>query len=177
MRNIPISIIQEKVSKATGVPIIEMMFPDHYPGARKREFVSARQISMTLSMSCGKKMSLAIIGSHHGGRDHATVLHAIKTINNLLDTRDIDTITNFKKSIELLKEWNGNRTDIFKKYTFKELINNKKKVNKELDLINDQLNAILISQIKNKSKLIKIWIHEGVPLEIRQKLLKTYGKL
>jgi chromosomal replication initiator protein len=32
------------------------------------------------------KSSLALIGSQIGGKDHATVLHACKTVNNLLDT-------------------------------------------------------------------------------------------
>ena len=32
------------------------------------------------------KSSLASIGAHCGGKDHATVLHASKTVNNLVDT-------------------------------------------------------------------------------------------
>ena len=32
------------------------------------------------------KSSLANIGMHCGGKDHATVLHACKTVNNLVDT-------------------------------------------------------------------------------------------
>ena len=32
------------------------------------------------------KSSLASIGAHCGGKDHATVLHACKTVNNLVDT-------------------------------------------------------------------------------------------
>jgi chromosomal replication initiator protein len=32
------------------------------------------------------KHSLSSIGSEHGGKNHATVLHAIKTINDLYDT-------------------------------------------------------------------------------------------
>jgi chromosomal replication initiator protein len=32
------------------------------------------------------KSSLANIGMHCGGKDHATVLHACKTVNNLIDT-------------------------------------------------------------------------------------------
>jgi chromosomal replication initiator protein len=32
------------------------------------------------------KASLANIGSQIGGKDHATVLHACKTVNNLLET-------------------------------------------------------------------------------------------
>jgi chromosomal replication initiator protein len=32
------------------------------------------------------KSSLATIGAHCGGKDHATVLHACRTVNNLMDT-------------------------------------------------------------------------------------------
>ena len=49
---------------------------------RKKEIALARQISMYLA----KKMtnhSFKTIGLHFGGRDHSTVIHAIKTIEDL----------------------------------------------------------------------------------------------
>lgn len=52
---------------------------------RKREVVQARQITMFFAKSFTKS-SLASIGSQCGGKDHATVLHACKTVNNLIDT-------------------------------------------------------------------------------------------
>ena len=52
---------------------------------RKREVVQARQISMYFSKKMTKS-SLASIGAHCGGKDHATVLHACRTINNLVET-------------------------------------------------------------------------------------------
>lgn len=52
---------------------------------RKREIVQARQIAMYFSKSLTKS-SLASIGSQIGNKDHATVLHACKTVNNLIDT-------------------------------------------------------------------------------------------
>ena len=52
---------------------------------RKREIVEARQISMYFCKQLTKD-SLAVIGTHVGGKDHATVLHANKTINNLIST-------------------------------------------------------------------------------------------
>ncbi|MEA3317028.1 MAG: helix-turn-helix domain-containing protein, partial [Bacteroidota bacterium] len=52
---------------------------------RKREIVQARQIAMYFSKTLTKS-SLASIGAQIGGKDHATVLHACKTINNLIDT-------------------------------------------------------------------------------------------
>ena len=52
---------------------------------RKREIVQARQIAMFFSKNLTKS-SLATIGAKIGGKDHATVLHACKTVNNLSDT-------------------------------------------------------------------------------------------
>lgn len=52
---------------------------------RKREVVQARQIAMYFAKSM-TKASLASIGANIGGKDHATVLHACKTVNNLLET-------------------------------------------------------------------------------------------
>lgn len=52
---------------------------------RKREIVQPRQIAMFFSKH-GNKGSLAEIGEEIGNKDHATVLHACKTVNNLYDT-------------------------------------------------------------------------------------------
>lgn len=52
---------------------------------RKRHIVQARQIAMYFSKKL-TKASLASIGSQIGKRDHATVLHACKTVNNLSST-------------------------------------------------------------------------------------------
>ena len=52
---------------------------------RKREVVQARQISMYFSKKTTKS-SLANIGAHCGGKDHATVLHACRTVMNLSET-------------------------------------------------------------------------------------------
>ncbi len=52
--------------------------------SRKREIVHARQVSMYLSKK-HTDFSLARIGEMIGKRDHATVLHACKSISGLLD--------------------------------------------------------------------------------------------
>jgi chromosomal replication initiator protein len=52
---------------------------------RKREVVQARQIAMFFAKSLTKS-SLSNIGLNCGGKDHATVLHACRTVNNLMDT-------------------------------------------------------------------------------------------
>lgn len=52
---------------------------------RKREVVQARQLTMYFSKNM-TKFSLASIGAQIGNKDHATVLHACKTVNNLKET-------------------------------------------------------------------------------------------
>ncbi len=53
--------------------------------SRKREVVQARQIAMYLSKQYTKN-SLSSIGQTIGQRDHATVLHACKQVNDLITT-------------------------------------------------------------------------------------------
>ncbi len=52
---------------------------------RKREIVQARQLSMYFAKKYTKQ-PLSIIGAYCGNKDHATVLHACRTINNLYET-------------------------------------------------------------------------------------------
>ena len=52
---------------------------------RKREIVERRQIAMYFSKKLTMS-SLSFIGSQIGKKDHATVLHACKTVNNLKET-------------------------------------------------------------------------------------------
>ena len=52
---------------------------------RKRHIVQARQLAMFFAKKF-TKASLASIGSQIGKRDHATVLHACKTVDNLAET-------------------------------------------------------------------------------------------
>ena len=53
--------------------------------SRKREVVLVRQVAMYLAKK-HLDMSTSKIGKYIGDRDHATVLHACKTIENLADT-------------------------------------------------------------------------------------------
>jgi len=61
---------------------------------RKRHIVQARQLAMFFAKKF-TKASLASIGSQIGKRDHATVLHACKTVDNLSATDK-----QFKKYVE-----------------------------------------------------------------------------
>ena len=66
--------------------------------SRKREVVQARQIAMYLSKQLTKS-SLASIGNTIGQRDHATVLHACKIVNDLMDCDK-----NFRSSVREIEE-------------------------------------------------------------------------
>jgi chromosomal replication initiator protein len=79
-REVSIDYIQKVVCDYFDLPI-ELMKSK----TRKREVVQARQIAMFFAKQFTKS-SLATIGSHCGGKDHATVLHACKTVNNLMET-------------------------------------------------------------------------------------------
>jgi chromosomal replication initiator protein len=74
---------------------------------RFRVIVQPRQTAMTLSMLL-TKYSTTRIGSFFGGFDHATVLHAEKSVNNLFDTD-----AKFRKDYNfLLREVNNMLSEI-----------------------------------------------------------------
>jgi len=79
-KEISIDYIQKTVCEYFGLPSDVLQTK-----TRKREIVQARQIAMYFSKGMTKS-SLSTIGSIIGGKDHATVLHACKTVNNLMDT-------------------------------------------------------------------------------------------
>ena len=58
---------------------------DFFKSTRKRNVVQARQLSMYFAKKY-TKASLVVIGEKCGKKDHATVIHALKTIENLLET-------------------------------------------------------------------------------------------
>ncbi len=79
-REISIDYIQKVICDYFGIPIDVLNSK-----TRKREIVQARQLAMFFSKE-HTKASLATIGLHCGNKDHATVLHAIRTVNNLKET-------------------------------------------------------------------------------------------
>ena len=79
-REVSIDYIQKVVCDYFDLPI-ELLKSK----TRKREVVQARQIAMYFAKKMTKN-SLASIGAHCGGKDHATVLHACRTVNNLQET-------------------------------------------------------------------------------------------
>jgi len=79
-REISIDYIQKVVCNYYNIGLEQLQSK-----TRKREIVQARQVAMFFSKTLTKS-SLATIGSQIGGKDHATVLHACKTVNNLIET-------------------------------------------------------------------------------------------
>jgi len=53
---------------------------------RKRQIVQARQIAMYQCRNLIQNCSLSTIGAELGGKDHATVLHACSTVQDLMST-------------------------------------------------------------------------------------------
>ena len=87
--------IVKKVSKISSVPEKEIVGK-----SRKMEIAQARQVSMFLSREILGK-SLSGIGLYFGGRDHTTVMHAIKTISEKVDTDDVISNTISKLRTDL----------------------------------------------------------------------------
>jgi chromosomal replication initiator protein len=86
---IDIKYIQDIVSKYFNISIEEMK-----DKARRKEIVIARQVAMYFSKDFTNN-SLKSIGFHFGGRDHSTVIHAVQSVNDMIDTDSI-----FRKSIK-----------------------------------------------------------------------------
>ncbi|MBN2164970.1 MAG: chromosomal replication initiator protein DnaA [Marinilabiliaceae bacterium] len=79
-REISVDFIQKAVCEYFGLDVESL-----HSKTRKREIVQARQIAMFFSKNMTNS-SLSTIGAKIGKKDHATVLHACKTINNLMET-------------------------------------------------------------------------------------------
>ena len=92
-REVSIDYIQKIVSDYFQMDILTLQSK-----TRKRHIVQARQLAMFFSKKF-TKASLASIGTKIGHRDHATVLHACKTVDNLSFTDK-----QFRKYVEDLNQ-------------------------------------------------------------------------
>ena len=92
-REVSIEYIQKVVSEYFQMEIATLQSK-----TRKRHIVQARQLAMYFAKKY-TKASLASIGSQIGKRDHATVLHACKTVDNLSFTDK-----QFRKYVEDLNQ-------------------------------------------------------------------------
>jgi len=71
--------VQEQVARRFDVDISELKGP-----CRRKDLVIPRQIAMYLAR-CLTKHSLQDIGDAFGGRDHGTVIHACKAVDNMIE--------------------------------------------------------------------------------------------
>jgi chromosomal replication initiator protein len=88
-----IDFIQKAVSEYFGIQLEDLKAK-----TRKKEIVIARQVAMYFSKEFTNH-SLKSIGYHFGGRDHSTVIHAVQTVNDM-----IETDSSFKNSVNELKK-------------------------------------------------------------------------
>ena len=90
-RQISVDVIQKRVAAHSGVRVSEM-----FSARRARNIARPRQIAMYLAKNL-TSLSYPEIGRQFGGRDHTTVMHAVKTIENLMKSdsqlaEDVDLI-------------------------------------------------------------------------------------
>jgi chromosomal replication initiator protein len=98
--------IVREIDSEVGIDYIQKTVSDYFnvvqddlkAKTRKKEIVIARQVAMYFSKDYTNH-SLKSIGYHFGGRDHSTVIHAVQSVNDMLDTD-----AKFRYSVEELKK-------------------------------------------------------------------------
>ncbi|NUY39450.1 chromosomal replication initiator protein DnaA [Wolbachia endosymbiont of Litomosoides brasiliensis] len=92
-RSITIAEIQKKIAEFFNIKVTDM-----HSNRRLRGLVRPRQIAMYFAKKFTHK-SLPDIGRSFGGRDHATVIHAVKQIENFIktDSEFADEINQLRK--------------------------------------------------------------------------------
>lgn len=92
-RRVSLDAVLQTVSKHYEVPEAKLI----EAGRGTKEISKARQVAMFLMRKC-TPLSLQSIGSRFGGKDHSTVVHAIKTVEE-----DMEKDPSFARLIENLK--------------------------------------------------------------------------
>ncbi len=98
--------IVKEIDSEVGIDYIQKTVSDYFSvnqedlkaKTRKKEIVIARQVAMYFSKDYTNH-SLKSIGHHFGGRDHSTVIHAVQSVNDM-----IDTDTKFRFAVDELKK-------------------------------------------------------------------------
>ena len=96
-REISVHNIKELVAEHFEVPVEKLQSK-----TRKREVVMARQLSMYLAKNYTNS-SLKNIGRNFGNRDHSTVIHSVKVVQDLMDTDSLfkDTVNSLEKKVQM----------------------------------------------------------------------------
>ncbi|MEM7055596.1 MAG: chromosomal replication initiator protein DnaA, partial [Bacteroidota bacterium] len=97
--------IVHEVDTEVSIDYLQKVVTEHYnvsleslkSKTRKKEIVIARQVVMYLAKQYTNH-SLKSIGYYCGGRDHSTVIHALQSVNDMLDTDP-----QFRSSLEAIK--------------------------------------------------------------------------
>lgn len=81
---------------------------DIHEKTRKRETVEARQLCMfILRKICkgenGLELSTTIVGRLCGNKDHSTVIHAVRHVNNMIDSKDKKFLNNYSEILNHFK--------------------------------------------------------------------------
>ena len=92
-RRVSLDAVLHTVSQHYEVPEAKLT----EPGRGTKEISKARQVAMYLMRECSS-ISLQSIGSRFGGKDHSTVVHAIKSVK-----KEMETDAAFARLIEGLK--------------------------------------------------------------------------
>jgi len=85
--------IVQDIETEVGIDYLQKYIADYFrvtpeslrAKTRKKEIVIARQVAMYYAKEYTNH-SLKVIGYHFGGRDHSTVIHAINSVNDMIDT-------------------------------------------------------------------------------------------
>lgn len=95
-RKITVEEIQRKVSEYYNIRLSDMIGPK-----RVRNFARPRQIAMFLAKQMTNR-SLPEIGRRFGGRDHTTVMHGVRRIEELMttDSQMADDLEMLRRSLE-----------------------------------------------------------------------------
>ena len=94
---IDVNYIQNKVAEFFDVEVALLKAK-----TRKRNIVVARQVAMYLTKEF-TNMPLKAIGQAFGGRDHSTIIHAIRAVKNLMesDTKFYAKLEELQRSINI----------------------------------------------------------------------------
>ncbi|MBC6399458.1 MAG: chromosomal replication initiator protein DnaA [Ekhidna sp.] len=98
--------IVKEIDSEVGIDYIQKTVSDYFrvsqddlkAKTRKKEIVIARQVAMYFSKDYTNH-SLKSIGYYFGGRDHSTVIHALQSVSDMLDTD-----ARFRYSVDELKK-------------------------------------------------------------------------
>lgn len=98
--------IVKEIDSEVGIDYIQKTVSDYFhvdqddlkAKTRKKEIVIARQVAMYFSKDYTNH-SLKSIGYHFGGRDHSTVIHALQSVSDMMDTD-----SKFRYSVDELKK-------------------------------------------------------------------------